>query len=66
MSDSDLTRITFSLFDKMIKDEDVQAEIAGALSIHLRDRFKTNYNYEEIKKCLPFVDKGLFMSFRGG
>ena len=32
MSDSDLSRITFSLFDKMIKDEDVLKEVAVQLS----------------------------------
>jgi len=35
MSNSDLGRITFSMFDKMIKESEVVLKISGELSIHL-------------------------------
>ena len=39
MSDSDLARITYSMFIKKIKDEDNCQEIARALSIHLYEKY---------------------------
>lgn len=66
MSDSDLSRITFSYFDRMLKDSDICSELAGALSIRLHDKFGLNYDFEEIEACIPFVDKSLFIGFRDG
>ena len=57
MSNSNLERIAYSLFDKKMKIEDVCGEIAGELSILLHTKFKRDYNYEEIKECLSYVDK---------
>ena len=64
MSDSDLSRITFSLFDKMMKDEDVVKELAVQISQHLHTKYKRDYGYEEIMAQLPYVDKSLFTSLR--
>ena len=57
MSDSNLERIEYSLFDKKMKIEDVSGEVASELSILLHTKFKRDYNYEEIKECLSYVDK---------
>ena len=66
MSNSNLERICYSLFDKKMKIEDVCCEIAGELSILLHTNFKRDYNYEEIKDCLRYLDKQLFVGFRDG
>ena len=66
MSDSDLSKITFSYFDKMMKDQEICSELAGALSIRLHDRYGLDYDFEEIQACIPFVDKSLFIGFRDG
>ena len=52
MSDSDLSKITFSYFDKMMQDPEICSELAGALSIRLDDKFGKNYDFEEIGKCI--------------
>ena len=57
MSNSNLERICYSLFDKKMKIEEVCSEIAGELSILLHTNFKRDYNYEEIKDCLRYLDK---------
>ena len=64
MGESDLTRITASLFDKMLKDDDNVHELAGLLAFHLSEKYKINYDFEELKACVAFVDKTLFISFR--
>ena len=66
LSDSDLSRITFALFDKMMKDEDVLKELAVQLSQHLHTKFHRDYSYEELMAQLPFVDKSLFTNLRDG
>ncbi len=64
MGESDLSRITASLFDKMLKDEDNVHELAGLLAFHLSEKYKIHYDFEDLKACIAFVDKTLFISFR--
>ena len=66
MSMSDLAKITFSMFDKKMRDSDVCKEIASSLSILLHEKFKKEYDIQQIENCLPYVDKGLFINFRDG
>lgn len=43
---SDLAKITFSMFDRKMRDNDLCKEIAGALSIILHEKFKKEYDIE--------------------
>ena len=63
---TDLERITYSMFDKKMRDEDNCKELAASLGIHLHEKFKKEYDLEAIERCLPYVDKGLFINFRDG
>ena len=51
-TNSDLSRITQTTFDQMLKDEDLLTEIAGDLSIKIHQKFKKSYQLEDIKHCL--------------
>lgn len=64
MSDSSLDRITFSLFDRMLKDEDTVHELAGQLAYHLSETHQIDYDFEQLKACIAFVDKTLFVDMR--
>ena len=48
MSDSDLARITFADFGKMLKDSEICSELAGALSILLRAKFDLIIHFEDL------------------
>jgi len=64
LSQSNLERITFSMFDRKLKDKQICHELAGMLSFHLSEKYGRDYDYEEVKTCLPYVDKTLFIAFR--
>ena len=51
-TNSDLSRVTQTTFDQMLKDEDLLVEIAGALSIKIHQKFKIAYDLEDIKHSL--------------
>ena len=65
-TNSDLSRVTQTTFDQMLKDEDLLVEIAGALSIKIHQKFKIAYDLEDIKHCLQSIDKQNFVGFRDG
>lgn len=44
MSNSDLSRITFSLFDQLMKDEEIMTRIASELCIHLYENHQRDYD----------------------
>lgn len=64
MSNSDLELITFTLFDRKLRDKDLCHDLAALLSFHLSEKHKLEYDFEHVKACLPFVDKTLFIEFR--
>ena len=64
MSDSNLEQITFTLFDRKLRDTEISHELAALMSFHLSEKHNIEYDFEEIKRCLPFVDKSLFIQFR--
>mmetsp|Transcript_30864 Transcript_30864/g.38175 ORF Transcript_30864/g.38175 Transcript_30864/m.38175 type:complete len:82 (-) Transcript_30864:1369-1614(-) len=64
MSGSRLERVTFTLFDRKLRNPEVAHDLAGLLSFHLSEKHRLDYNFEEVKLCLPHVDKTLFIDFR--
>ena len=66
ISDSDLSKITFADFGKMLKDSEVCSELAGSLSIHLHQKFAMNLDFEVIKDMIQYIDKSLFVNLREG
>lgn len=45
MSDSDLERITFTLFDLKLRDKELLHELAALLSFHLSEKHKLEYDF---------------------
>ena len=64
MSDSDLSRIPFSIFEKMKKEPKVEETLSAELRIHLASKYKREYNQDEIASLINFLDKTLFIAFR--
>ena len=64
VSDSRLERVTFTLFDHKLRSQEMCHELSGLLSFHLSEKHNLEYDFEEVKACLPHVDKNLFMDFR--
>ena len=64
VSDSRLEKVTFTLFDRKLRNPDISHELAGLLSFHLSEKHRLEYDFEEVKACLPHLDKTLFMDFR--
>ena len=52
------------MFDRKLKDTDLCHDLAALLSFHLSEKYKLDYDFEEVKQCLPWVDKTLFIEFR--
>ena len=64
MTDSDLEHISFTLFDRKMRDPDISHELAALLSFHLSEKYKREYDFEQLKVNLPFVDLALFKDLR--
>ena len=64
MGGSKLERVTFTLFDRKLRDPDLCHELSALLSFHLSEKYKLDYDFEQVKSCLPYVDKTLFIEFR--
>ena len=64
MSDSNLDRVTFGLFDKKMKELGMTNKLAGELCIHLYEKHQRDYDLDKIEQLLHNMDKSLFVQFR--